>query len=113
MLGFDETVTSAVEKVIPSVVNISEVKLIKDAHLQVHPLPGVGSGFIIDSKGCILTNAHVVLDSSDIKVMLEDGRSFPAQLRGMDTMMDLAVIKIDAVDLPVPEMAVNNNLKIG
>ncbi|MBA1341494.1 MAG: hypothetical protein C5S40_05075 [ANME-2 cluster archaeon] len=113
MLGFDEIVTSAVEKVIPSVVNISEVKLIKDAHLQVHPVPGVGSGFIIDSNGCILTNAHVVLGSSDIKVTLEDGRSFPAQLRGMDTMMDLAVIKIEAVDLPVPEMAKNNNLKIG
>lgn len=113
MLGFDETVTSAVEKVIPSVVNISEVKLIKDAHLQVHPVPGVGSGFIIDSNGCILTNAHVVLGSSDIKVTLEDGRSFTAQVRGMDTMMDLAVIKIDAVDLPVPEMAKNNNLKIG
>jgi S1-C subfamily serine protease len=113
MIGFDETVTSAVEKVIPSVVNISEVKLIKDAHLQVHPVPGVGSGFIIDPEGCILTNAHVVLGSSDIKVTLEDGRSFPAQIRGMDTMMDLAVIKIEAVDLQVPEMANNNNLKIG
>lgn len=44
MLGFDETVTSAVEKVILSVVNISEVKLIKDAHLQVHPVPGGGFG---------------------------------------------------------------------
>ncbi len=113
MFGFDETVTSAVEKVIPSVVNISEVKLIKDAHLQVHPVPGVGSGFIIDPEGCILTNAHVVLGSSDINVTLEDGRSFPAQLRGMDTMMDLAVIKIEGIDLPVPEMAKNNNLKIG
>lgn len=113
MMGFDETVTSAVEKVIPGVVNISEVKLIKDAHLQVHPVPGVGSGFIIDSEGYVLTNAHVVLGSSDIKVTLEDGRTFPAKIRGMDTMMDLAVIKIAAVDLPVPEMAKNNNLKIG
>jgi len=112
-MGFDETVTSAVEKVIPGVVNISEVKLIKDAHLQVHPVPGVGSGFIIDSEGYVLTNAHVVLGSSDIKVTLEDGRTFPAKIRGMDTMMDLAVIKIAAVDLPVPEMAKNNNLKIG
>ena len=113
MTGFDETVTAAVEKVIPSVVNISEVKLIKDAHLQVHPVPGVGSGFIIDTEGCILTNAHVVLGSSDINVTLEDGRYFPAKLRGIDTMMDLAVIKIEGTDLPVPEMATNNNLKIG
>ncbi len=47
-LSFDEMVTDAVEKVIPSVVNISEVKLIRDAYLNVHPVPGVGSGFIID-----------------------------------------------------------------
>jgi serine protease Do len=113
MVGFDETVTGAVEKVIPSVVNISEVKLIKDAHFQVHPVPGVGSGFIIDLEGCILTNAHVVLGSSDIKVTLEDGRTFPAEIRGIDTMMDLAVIKIEGIDLPVPEMAKYNNLKIG
>jgi len=43
MTGFDEMVTGAVEKVIPSVVNISEVKLMKDSHLHVHLVPGVGS----------------------------------------------------------------------
>ena len=113
MISFDDTVTSAVEKVIPGVVNISEVKLIKDAHLQVHPVPGVGSGFIIDEAGCILTNAHVVLGSSEIKVTLDDGRTLPGVLKGIDTMMDLAVINIDAEGLPVPEMAKYNNLKIG
>jgi serine protease Do len=113
MMGFDETVTSAVERVIPGVVNISEVKLIKDAHLHVVPVPGVGSGFIIEDDGCILTNAHVVLGSAEIKVTLEDGRAFSGELRGIDTLMDLAVINIDADDLPVPEMAKNNDLKIG
>ncbi len=113
MTGFDEMVTGAVEKVIPSVVNISEVKLMKDAHLHVHPVPGVGSGFIINKDGFILTNAHVVLGSQEIKVALEDGRIFPAQIRGLDTMKDLAVIKINATDLPVPEIKKNNDLKIG
>ena len=113
MLSFDETVTSAVDKVIPGVVNISEVKLIKDAYLHVHPVPGVGSGFIIAEDGCILTNAHVVLGSSEIKVTLDDGRVLPGVLKGIDTMMDLAVINIDADGLPVPEMAKYNNLKIG
>jgi serine protease Do len=47
MTSFDEMVTGAVEKVIPSVVNISEVKLMKDAYLHMHPVPGVGSGFIM------------------------------------------------------------------
>ncbi|MDP2767814.1 MAG: trypsin-like peptidase domain-containing protein [Candidatus Methanoperedens sp.] len=113
MIDFDDMVTSAVEKVIPSVVNISEVKLMKDAYLHVHPVPGVGSGFIIDKEGCILTNAHVVLGSQEIKVSLEDGRTFPGELRGIDVIMDLTVIHIDAGDLPVPEMAENNALRIG
>ncbi len=111
--GFDETVTEAVEKVIPSVVNISEVKLIRDAYLHVHPVPGVGSGFIINDKGYILTNAHVVYGSQQIKVALEDGGIFEAKIRGMDTITDLAVVKIEAKNLPVPEIAENNNIKIG
>jgi S1-C subfamily serine protease len=113
MTGFDEMVTGAVEKVIPSVVNISEVKLMKDAYLHVHPVQGVGSGFIINKEGFILTNAHVVLGSHEIKVALEDGRIFQGEIRGLDTMKDLAVIKIKASDLPVPEMAKDNDLKIG
>jgi serine protease Do len=113
MTNFDEMVTSAVEKVIPSVVNISEMKLMKDAYLHVHPVQGVGSGFIINKDGFILTNAHVVLGSQEIKVALEDGRIFKGEIRGLDTMKDLAVIEIKASGLPVPEIAKDNNLKIG
>jgi len=113
MIDFDDMVTEAVEKVIPSVVNISDVKLMKDAYLHIHPVPGVGSGFIIDKEGCILTNAHVVLGSQEIKVTLEDGRTFPGELRGIDVIMDLAVIHIDAGDLPVPDIAKNRDLRIG
>ncbi len=113
MKGFDETVTEAVEKVIPSVVNISEVKLIRDAYLQVHPVPGVGSGFIISDDGCILTNAHVVYGSREIKVAVEDGGIFEAKIRGIDTITDLAVVKIEAKGMPVPDIAKNDNIKIG
>jgi serine protease Do len=113
MSDFDETITSAVERVIPSVVNISEVKLIQDAYLRVHPVPGVGSGFVIDSNGGILTNAHVIMGSRKITVTLEDGRTFEGAVRGIDTIMDLAVVQINASDLPVPQMAEGNNLKIG
>lgn len=113
MSSFDDIVIGAVERVIPSVVNISEIKLMKDAYLHVHPVPGVGSGFIINENGLILTNAHVVLGSQEIKVALEDGRIFPAEIIGMDTMKDIAVIKIKAGGLPVPEIAKNNGLKIG
>ncbi|HEY9206340.1 MAG TPA: trypsin-like peptidase domain-containing protein [Candidatus Methanoperedens sp.] len=113
MVDFDDMVTAAVGKVIPSVVNISEVRLMKDAYLHVHPVPGVGSGFVIGKDGFILTNAHVVVGSQEIKVTLEDGRIFPGKVRGLDMLMDLAVISIEAQGLPMPEIASNNNLRIG
>lgn len=111
--SFDEMVTGAVEKVIPSVVNISEVKLIRDAYLHVHPVPGVGSGFVIREDGYILTNAHVVIGSHETKVTLENGKIFSGNVRGIDMIMDLAVVRIEADNLHVPEMAKDNNLRIG
>ncbi len=113
MKGFDDMVTDAVDRVIPSVVNISEVKLIRDAYLHVHPVPGVGSGFIIDDKGYILTNAHVVYGSREIKVALEDGRILEGKIRGIDAVTDIAVVKIEADGIPVPEIAKDINLRIG
>ncbi|NJD77617.1 MAG: PDZ domain-containing protein [Candidatus Methanoperedens sp.] len=113
MKSFDEMVTGAVEKVIPSVVNISEVKLIRDAYLHVHPVPGVGSGFVIREDGYILTNAHVVIGSHETKVTLENGKIFSGNVRGIDMIMDLAVVRIEADNLHVPEMAKDNNLRIG
>jgi serine protease Do len=113
MSSYDEMIVKAVEKVIPSVVNVSEVKLMADAYLRIHPVQGVGSGFVIDKGGYMMTNAHVVLNSQEIKVTMEDGRTFSGDVTGIDTMMDVAVIHIEAQDLQVPERAKDNNLKIG
>jgi serine protease Do len=55
---------------------------------------GLGSGFIIDSNGTILTNNHVVEGAVAIRVRLEDGRSFDAQVMGRDPLTDMAVIKV-------------------
>ncbi len=55
----------------------------------------------------------MIIGSRKITVTLEDGRTFEGTVRGLDTIMDLAVVQIDASDLPVPEMAEGNNLKIG
>ena len=113
MSSFDEIIVHAVEKVIPSVVNVSEVKLMADAYLRIHPVQGVGSGFVIDKEGYILTNAHVVLNSQEIKVTMEAGKTFSGEITGIDTIMDVAVVHVDAHDLPVPELAKKNDLKIG
>jgi serine protease Do len=72
LVSFDDTIIAAVEKVMPSVVNVSDVKLIQDAYLQVHPVQGVGSGIVIRQDGYIMTNSHVVLGSQEILVTLQD-----------------------------------------
>ncbi len=113
MSSYDEMIVGAVEKVIPSVVNVSEVKLMADAYLRIHPVQGVGSGFVIDKGGYIMTNAHVVLNSQKIKVTMEDGRTFSGEVAGIDTITDVAVIHVEGYDLQVPERAKDNNLKIG
>ena len=95
MANFDDTIVAAVERVMPSVANVSDVKLIQDAYLQVHPVQGVGSGIVIHPDGYIITNARVVLGSQEIQVThrmdgllvagtdrYQDGRSrHPCRLR--------------------------------
>jgi serine protease Do len=62
------------------------------------PRMGVGSGFVIDPEGSIVTNNHVLRDAAEIVVRLDDGRSFAAEVVGTDPMTDLALLRIDAGD---------------
>ena len=79
-----------------------------------HPGPSSeGSGFVIQSSGYILTNNHVVADAAEIKVRLKDGRPFTAKLVGTDEKTDIAVVKIDATDLPVEELADSDAVRVG
>jgi serine protease Do len=74
---------------------------------------GVGSGFIIDSNGMILTNAHVVEGATTIYVTLTDKREFKAKLLGMDKRTDVAVVKIDARDLPRLPLGDSSKVRVG
>jgi serine protease Do len=74
---------------------------------------GIGSGFIISPDGYIVTNHHVVADAKSIQVTLHDRRTFPAKIVGVDKLDDLAVIKIDANDLPTVQWGNSENLKAG
>jgi serine protease Do len=77
------------------------------------PTHGLGSGFIISADGIILTNAHVVRDASEVVVKLTDRREFRAKVLGSDPKSDVAVLKIDAKNLPVVPLAKGNDLKVG
>lgn len=74
---------------------------------------GLGSGVIIDSKGYILTNQHVIDEAEKITVTLSDGRNFKAVIKGQDQRSDLAIIQINAHNLPVASLGDSDNLKIG
>jgi len=74
---------------------------------------GVGSGFIIESNGLILTNAHVVEGATTIYVTLTDKREFKAKLLGMDKRTDVAVVKIEARDLPRLPLGDSSKVRVG
>jgi len=74
---------------------------------------GAGSGFIISKDGYILTNSHVVGDATTIRVRLHDGREFEAENIGSDPRSEVAIIKIEAEDLPVVPLGDSNALEVG
>lgn len=74
---------------------------------------GVGSGVIVNSDGYILTNHHVVDGATEIKVELTDNRTFTAKLVGSDPPSDLAVLKIDAKDLPTLQLGDSDRVRVG
>jgi serine protease Do len=77
------------------------------------PIQSEGSGFIVRPDGYILTNFHVVEGADSISVKLKDGREFPAKTIGTDEKTDIAVIKIDAKDLPVVQLGDSDAVRVG
>ncbi|MEM6399308.1 MAG: HhoA/HhoB/HtrA family serine endopeptidase [Cyanobacteria bacterium P01_D01_bin.116] len=83
-------------------------------NLPPEELRGLGSGFIIDKSGLVLTNAHVVDKADKVTVRLKDGRKFEGKVQGADEVTDLAVVKINAgSDLPVATLGSSNNVQVG
>ncbi|NJO67342.1 MAG: trypsin-like serine protease, partial [Leptolyngbyaceae cyanobacterium RM1_405_57] len=74
---------------------------------------GQGSGFIIDSSGVIVTNAHVVDRADSVRVTLKDGRTFSGEVRGSDEVTDLAVVKIEGDNLPVSPLGDSDQVQVG
>lgn len=74
---------------------------------------GLGSGVIVDKDGYILTNNHVVRNATEIKIKLSDKREFKGKVIGSDPKTDIAVIKIEAKDLPVIKFGDSDSLKVG
>jgi len=138
----DQGFVEVYEKVAPGVVVIEAIKKIEDVDssdkgfdfflndkdqqqeegkkpgphpfkLPQQPARSEGSGFFIRSDGYIITNRHVIAEADKLSVRTKDGRNFPARVIGADDTTDIAVIKIDARDLPPLEFGDSDALKVG
>jgi serine protease Do len=109
-LRIDESsaVIAAVDKVTPAVVTIQT-----SGGGFLGGASGTGSGFIFDERGFILTNKHVVEGSQELLVILNDGRRFPGTVYGIDTLTDLAIVTIEADDLPTAPVGISAGLEAG
>jgi serine protease Do len=96
----------------PAVVKIT-VNGNADTSSGIIPATGVGSGVIYDTNGWILTNRHVVEGGDRLSVRLNDGRVFDGTVYGIDTLTDLAIVKIDANDLTAARIGDSSSLKVG
>ncbi len=85
----------------------------RPGNAEQQPISGQASGFIISSDGYIVTNSHVVNDMTDISVTLNNGKEFPAKVIGSDSNSDIALIKIDAKDLPFLKFGDSDDLEVG
>jgi serine protease Do len=127
------TLAPLIKQLKPAVVNISSTTVVKNPHRGLRRGPGgddedqfferffgpqmpeelkgtsLGSGFIINDQGYVLTNNHVVKDATDIKVRLSDGREYEAKLVGRDAATDVALIKLQKVNGKLPTVALGDS----
>jgi serine protease Do len=116
-------ITSAVGSVAPAVVTVQTAMVetvnpdifaqMFGARAGTRVTPGLGTGFIVRTDGVIVTNAHVIAGADSISVMLRDGKIYPAKRLGADETNDVAVIKIDAKNLPVVKIGNSSSLVVG
>lgn len=110
--GFENQVTEAVEKLSESIVGVASMRL-ERRFFGIVPLEGQGSGIILDRKGLIVTNNHVIDGASQVHVSLKDGRTFTGEVVGSDEATDVAVIRVEAQDLPAAQLGDSETVRVG
>src|SRR5437867_4316234 len=95
----------------PAVVNVGTTRV--DGNRRRHTEKSLGSGFVINPDGLIVTNNHVVDGAKDIRVTLADGRELPATVLGRDPRTDVVLLKVEAKALPVVPLGDSSKLEVG
>ncbi len=104
---------SVYKKGLPSVVNITSTAVAYDIFYGAVPQQGMGSGFVIDAEGHILTNYHVIESARQVEVTTSDKKKYKAQIIGVDPPHDLAIIQIPSKAVPQAEIGDSKNLIVG
>jgi serine protease Do len=115
---FNELLADLADRLKPALVHVrvrrgASATAKDDSESPGEPRRSTGSGFVIDPTGMIVTNAHVVEQAEWIQVRLPDGRRFGGRIVGLDNRVDLALIKIEATNLPALPLGDSNRLRVG
>jgi S1-C subfamily serine protease len=126
LAALDSELTRLIGNAVPSVVSISarQYDPATDQLRRIHDMLGIqepagvktpelGSGIIVSNEGHIVTNLHVVNQAREVTVYLSDGRMLSAHLLGADPLVDLAILKVDAGNLPALPFADSDNVRVG
>lgn len=106
-------ITSAVESLGPSVAGVESLRLARRRGSGPFALPGQATAMVIDRSGTLITNQHVVDGATDLRVHLADGRDLTAKVIGEDPVTDVALIQVDAIDVPAVRLGESESLKVG
>jgi S1-C subfamily serine protease len=108
----NRAIIDAAASVSPAVVTIAVAGVTSSDPFQM-PEQGIGSGVIFEPNGWILTNKHVVTGSNELTVKLKDGREFAGTVYGVDTLTDLAIVKVEAKNLPSAKIGDSGTIRVG
>lgn len=112
-MGEEEGVVEVIERVSRSVVNLNTLRVFQDVFYRTVPVKGMGSGFIFDEKGYILTNSHVIAGAKRILVTLTDGRTLEGRVVGACRDPDVGIVRIEADNLTAAELGDSDKLRVG
>ena len=113
MTPIEIQITDAVSRLEESVVSIGSVRLARDFRYGTVPLEGQGTGVIVDEKGYIVTNNHVVDGAARVQVTLRDGRAFTGEVVGADRPTDIALVRVEASNLKSAKLGDSEHLRVG
>jgi serine protease Do len=108
-----EEILDVLESVSRSVVHINTVRVVQDYYNRRFPLKGSGSGFIFDSEGYIVTNAHVIRNADKIGVVLHGNKPVEGTILGVCKSIDIAVVKVDPAELQAADLGDSDKVRVG